>query len=193
MPRRYYKPQQLADYWQMPLDDVMQLGLTEFLQFMIQADFEYPELREVERGAWTKIDYLELANIYHAIEPVVFEGVGSFGKNAGFKCVITFPHGIDRLIILVDEVERFESEHKQITPTIEPDAPENINAKERNNMLKLIYGMARHAYQYDPNAKRNDATGGNKNSISATISQYGIDITDDAIRKFLNDAKKLID
>lgn len=80
----------------------------------------------------------------------------------------------------------------------EDDAPlkpqsESQKSKERNNMLKLIYGMARHAYQYDPDSQRNTATGGNKNSISATISEYGIDISDDTIRKFLKEAKSLID
>lgn len=77
-------------------------------------------------------------------------------------------------------------------PTEKIKIPENQNIKERNNMLKLIYGMARHAYQYDPESNRNEATGNNKNSISSTISEYGINISDETIRKFLKEAKELL-
>jgi hypothetical protein len=59
-------------------------------------------------------------------------------------------------------------------------------------MLKLIIGMAIDVYGYDPKSNRNRATG-DKNGISAKIlMSSGIDITDDTIRKYLNEAKNLL-
>ncbi|NOU14228.1 MAG: hypothetical protein HOO92_09770 [Methylococcaceae bacterium] len=62
---------------------------------------------------------------------------------------------------------------------------------ERNTMLKLIIGMAIDGYGYDQNNTRNSATG-EKNGISAKLKTRGININDDTIRKYLNEAKELI-
>jgi hypothetical protein len=59
-------------------------------------------------------------------------------------------------------------------------------------MLKLIIGMAIDAYGYEPDKSRNDLTGNNKNSLSAKMQTHGINISDDTIRKYLNEAKELI-
>ena len=67
----------------------------------------------------------------------------------------------------------------------------DFSETERNSMLKLIIGMAIDAYGYNPNSTRNSATG-DKSGISAKLSTRGIDITDDTIRKYLTEAKKLI-
>jgi hypothetical protein len=72
------------------------------------------------------------------------------------------------------------------------DTPKKQSETERNSMLKLIIGMAMDAYGYDPDKTRNDSTGNNKNSISAKMQTRGITISDDTIRKYLNEAKDLI-
>lgn len=70
--------------------------------------------------------------------------------------------------------------------------PKDVSESELNSMLKLIIGMAIDAYGYNPNSPRNSATG-DKNGISAKIlSKCGISISDDTIRKYLNEAKKLL-
>lgn len=71
-------------------------------------------------------------------------------------------------------------------------APKKLNETERNTMLKLIIGMAIDAYGYEPDKSRNDLTGNNKNSLSAKMQTHGITISDDTIRKYLNEAKELI-
>ncbi len=75
-----------------------------------------------------------------------------------------------------------------------PMQPNNIgdfSESERNTMLKLIIGMAIHAYGYNPESTRNSATG-DKNGISAKLRACGISISDDTVRKYLNEAKELL-
>ena len=62
---------------------------------------------------------------------------------------------------------------------------------ERNTMLKLIIGMAIDAYGYDPKNSRNSATG-DKNGISAKLQAHNINISDDTIRKYLTEAKEIV-
>lgn len=59
-------------------------------------------------------------------------------------------------------------------------------------LLKLVIGMAMDAYQYDPNAIRNPATGENKGSIKTALELKGIKIDADTIRKHLTEAKELL-
>lgn len=66
-----------------------------------------------------------------------------------------------------------------------------INKTERRYMLTLILGMAMDAYGYNPAAPKNNATGG-KNGIAAHLKDRGFDITDDTVRKYLDEAKKLL-
>lgn len=67
----------------------------------------------------------------------------------------------------------------------------NQSETERTKMLQLIIGMAIDAYGYKPDSTRNSATG-DKNGISAKLQKHNIDINDDTIRKYLNEAKNLI-
>lgn len=66
-----------------------------------------------------------------------------------------------------------------------------LSETEKNTMLKVIIGMAIDAYGYKPSSNRNQATG-DKNGISAKLQTHGISITDDTIRKYLTEAKDLI-
>ena len=63
---------------------------------------------------------------------------------------------------------------------------------ERNTMLKLIIGMAMDAYGYNPANAKNNATGNNKNSISAKLALKNISVSDDTIRKYLDKAKDVL-
>lgn len=81
---------------------------------------------------------------------------------------------------------------KDIVSDITDDnIPKGLAETERNTMLKLILGMAMHAYSYDPKNSRNSLTGA-KNGLSAKLQTLDINIGDDTIRKYLTEAKKLI-
>lgn len=79
-----------------------------------------------------------------------------------------------------------------IIAIMEDDKPKTQTENERNNMLKLIIGMAIDAYGYEPDKNRNNLTGNNKNSLNAKLQTHGINISDDTIRKYLKEAKELI-
>jgi hypothetical protein len=66
-----------------------------------------------------------------------------------------------------------------------------VTGNERNCMLKLILGMAIDAYDYNPKASRNSATG-DKNGISAKLATRNINIDPDTVRKYLTEAKELL-
>ncbi|WKJ91639.1 hypothetical protein QZJ86_05755 [Methylomonas montana] len=112
--RLYFTVDQLAEHWRLPIDVIMQLGLTNQLKFVAQADWEYPGLEVNQRGAHTPITFEDLANIYHATEPFCKTGVCQTSEDAsliGADVTITFYPGTDRLIIDATEVERFEREN----------------------------------------------------------------------------------
>jgi hypothetical protein len=67
-----------------------------------------------------------------------------------------------------------------------------LSEVERNTMLKLIIGMAMDSYGYDPESRKNSATGTNSASISAKLELKGVFVNDDTIRKYLNQAKDIL-
>jgi len=56
--------------------------------------------------------------------------------------------------------------------------------RERESLLKLVIGMAKAGYRYDPNAPRNDAIG----DISRDLESNGVPLDQDTIRKWLKEA-----
>lgn len=62
---------------------------------------------------------------------------------------------------------------------------------ERYSMLKLILGMAMDAYGYDPTSdKRQKATGENNGSIHAALLRHGIFVSNETIKKYMDEAKE---
>ncbi|MDP3875777.1 MAG: hypothetical protein Q8Q50_02235 [Methylobacter sp.] len=128
--RLYYTVEQLAEHWLISIDDILQYGFTNQLTFLTQADWEYPRTKLILRGQHTGIAAQELANIYFAKEP--FSDPGNAGETAngilkGEECIITYHPGLDRLIIDVDEVKRFEREHPELSKT---DNNQKTNEKD---------------------------------------------------------------
>ena len=82
----------------------------------------------------------------------------------------------------------------RVIPFSAPDtgAKKELSESERNSLLKLVLGMAIDGYGYNPTATKSTLTGSNKNGLSAKLMTHGISITDDTIRKYLNEAKELI-
>ena len=86
----------------------------------------------------------------------------------------------------------FFDDDNETTQPIDTPPPENeLSERERTTMLKLIYGMAIDTYGYDPQKTRNDATGTKKNSISSRLKTHGLDVSDTAVRTYLNEAKEI--
>ena len=80
-----------------------------------------------------------------------------------------------------------------VEPCAEAKTQKNdISETERQTMLKLIIGMAIDAYGYDPTCSRSPLTGGKNTGLSAKLALKDIYITDDTIRKYLNEAKDLL-
>lgn len=62
---------------------------------------------------------------------------------------------------------------------------------EKGKVLQILLGMAMHAYKYDPESTRNLATGENKGSISAGLQEVNLNVTNETIKKYLEEAAKL--
>jgi hypothetical protein len=63
-----------------------------------------------------------------------------------------------------------------------------LSTRERDSLLKIVLGMAIKGYRYDPKKSRNEAI----SDICGDLEQLGISISDDTIRKYLNEAKDFI-
>lgn len=70
--------------------------------------------------------------------------------------------------------------------TLPGDAP--LNVTERKTMNKLIYAMAVQGYDYDPENKKNTATGEKSGSIAADTQKAGCTLSHETVSKYLRTA-----
>lgn len=63
-----------------------------------------------------------------------------------------------------------------------------LGTTERNQLLKMVIGMAIDSYGYDPLAKKNDAT----KQIADDLAKIGISIDTDTVRKYLKEAANTV-
>jgi hypothetical protein len=89
------------------------------------------------------------------------------------------------------QLESEQTHHSGIDVSVQSEEKPQ-NETERQKMLKLILGMAMDKYGYDLGAKKNAATGDNKDGISAKIKTRGISVSNDTILKYLTEAKDLL-
>jgi hypothetical protein len=82
---------------------------------------------------------------------------------------------------VLSEFERINADNESKTNT-------GLSETERNTMLKLIIGMAIDAYSYDPDGKKNPATGNNNGSIKVALEKLGLSADEKTIKKYLNEA-----
>lgn len=64
----------------------------------------------------------------------------------------------------------------------------DINARERDSLLKLVIGMAIGGYAYDPARKRNDKLA----EIVSDLERSGVPLDADTVRKWLREAAELL-
>jgi hypothetical protein len=69
-----------------------------------------------------------------------------------------------------------------------PAAERGLLGKERESVLRLIIGMAVGGYRYDPNATRSKVVA----DITSDLTNAGVELTDDTVRKWLREAAELL-
>ncbi|MEC4747408.1 hypothetical protein [Methylomicrobium sp. Wu6] len=116
--RLYYRPSELANRWNVSIDFLMQLGLTNQLKFKAEVDWYYPATQTIYRGSHVNVDYEELANIYYAPTSFDVEAYAGKAQNPpgvlpGDPCIITYYPGLDRLLIDAAEVNDYEKCHQE--------------------------------------------------------------------------------
>ncbi len=70
----------------------------------------------------------------------------------------------------------------------EQRSPETLSSKQYHSLYKMILGMAIEKYGYDPDSRRNTATGENHGSICADLEKAGLQVDADTIREHLKAA-----
>lgn len=66
---------------------------------------------------------------------------------------------------------------------------ESLSNRERTSFLKIIIGMARDGYRYDPDQSKSPIT----KEIHDAIEEAGLSLDEDTIRKYLKEAAGLLD
>ncbi|WP_146115843.1 hypothetical protein [Malikia granosa] len=74
------------------------------------------------------------------------------------------------------------------TAAPQDDEEKPLSTKERNTLLRLVIGVAVHAYGYNPSYRRNTAPG----EISEALTELGMSIDPDTVRKYLKEAAETV-
>lgn len=98
------------------------------------------------------------------------------------------------IICFTEDLKNLKARHERIEhiakygrQSLASEQPE-LATTERNSLYKMILGMAMEKYDYDPESRRNSATGENTGSISADLEKAGLPVDADTIREHLKAA-----
>ncbi len=72
------------------------------------------------------------------------------------------------------------------TPLQSEEKPQTES--ERTIMLKIMFCMAMDSYKYDPDAPMNTATGSKSGSIKSVMQNYGLNVDNKTLLKYLKEA-----
>lgn len=81
-------------------------------------------------------------------------------------------------------IRSLEERIEELTSATKPD----VSTRERETLLKLVISMAIKGYSYGPEGKKNTAT----TEIASDSAAIGVPVSDDTVRKYLNEAKALL-
>ncbi len=83
-----------------------------------------------------------------------------------------------------EKISRLQASPRQDNASDQSRQEKILGTTERNQLLKMVLGMAINTYRYDPAAKRNEAT----KQIVDDLSKIGISIDDGTVLKYLKEA-----
>ena len=114
-----------------------------------------------------------------------------YGHGEGDICyLMEKPYSLDYILkfgaVMAGELGRFEALHSKNNVSVQAEKP--LGTSERNQLLKMVIGMAMDSYGHDPKALKSNAA----NQIADDLSKYGIKITDDTVRKYLKEAANTV-
>ncbi|MBB3408025.1 hypothetical protein FHT87_001928 [Rhizobium sp. BK316] len=92
----------------------------------------------------------------------------------------------DAALALLEENTELHAKLAELSS--EPGNQKPTPPRERESMLKMILAMAMKKYQFDPTKLKNSAT----TNIAGAVTEIGLRIDEDTVRKFLNEAKVLL-
>ena len=104
---------------------------------------------------------------------------------------------IERFGFVADDIKAFLAKYEihisgerepETQPAPTPIAEKSLGTTERNQLLKMVLGMAIDSYGYDPMAKKNEAT----KQIVDDLAKLGIGIDADTVRKYLKEAANTV-
>ena len=98
------------------------------------------------------------------------------------KYQIDVPKQLQHLAVNTNDGTTTKTE-ENITPLEKP-----LHTKEKETLLKMIAGMAVDAYGYDPSAKRSPIP----KEIADILTEHGISLDQDTVRKWLKEASELL-
>ena len=208
--KKFYTFAELSVHWQCEITDLRQAVLdgdlvpslyikgTDFheLAFAIFKTYLVPQTlaSSVDEDGFRRPNYVfGFKYLIHPYRQDAFDGQFSFfsEKPTGFvvgdlchglEDNVTIDEILSRGFVMAEEVARIEraSEDKPIAPPL--DKP--LGTSERNQLLKMVLGMAIDSYRYDPVAKKSEAT----KQIADDLAKLGIGIDPDTVRKYLKEA-----
>lgn len=161
----YCFPSQMYDYQNDRIDNEIRHGLTGFYYLILP-----------KRTGALRCDFK-----YFAGTPCCFD-------DGDFCYLLETPVDIDHVlesgVVMADEVTRVEAKSNLKPGPDSVDKP--LSTAERSTLLKLVIGMAMKGYSYDPEASKSPVP----KEIADDLAGLGIAITDDTVRKYLNQAAK---
>ena len=104
---------------------------------------------------------------------------------------------VERFGFAADDIKTFLAKHDihisgerepEAQPEATPIAEKTLGTTERNNLLKLVIGMAVKGYSYEPAAKKSPTP----KEIADDLADLGISIDPDTVRKYLKESANTV-
>lgn len=145
-----------------------------------------------------KIDFyivLERNGQFHKLHARDIEHIHNSDPQKATVIIEHHPSGISpfqycgwKQVWVDDDIVQSLIKNKTIT---QHSAKSELEETEKKTLLKMLLGMAIDSYGYKVASSRQSATGNNKDGIRAALQSLNLDVTDDTIRKYLNEATEL--
>jgi hypothetical protein len=114
-----------------------------------------------------------------------------FAESQGVKPKFLFPES--RLPKSDDKAVPSDTKSKSLNDSDNQyiDSIDGSITRRERTMLKILLGMAIDGYGYDPNSSKNLLTGKNRMGLEERLTNIGLSVNSDTIRKYLTEAANL--